>query len=949
MRYPIVSLLALAVFATPVKADLEADFRSPPMAARPYVWWHWMGPNFTTDGITRDLEAMKASGIGGATIFNITSGVQESAAPIANNPWPKQIYRGPAYWAAVAHAAREAGRLGLEVGLHNTVGYSTTGGPWITQERSIQRVVWREVAVSGGAPVSMVVPQPIIPRSSGYGASIKEPLTFYRDIAVLAAPAEGVIERAAIIDLTSKMDAAGRLVWDAPPGAWKIYRFGHAPTGTTPHPLPDDVLGRALEADKMSTEQTRFHWDQVLTPLREHLGAELGRSFRHVLIDSYEAGSQSWTPRFREEFLSRKGYDPVPWLLSLGEPVTHDRKNSARRVIGTEAETARFEYDYKDVIADLFRENGWEPAHALLREAGLALQFEPYGGPFDSIAGAALADLPMGEFWSNSQGGISSVLTGAGRAAGRRVIGAEAFTGRPENSRWDETPGKLRLSADGTYLSGVNRLVLHHWVHQPLADSYKPGFGMGWWGVHFGRNQTWFEPGKAFFGYLGRVQAMLQTGEQSVDVLSVGRLAGGGDVIPPHVFLRGLRVESGRFVTPGGRSYPVLVVPHGGALTPEFVRRIGELVRAGGAVVCARPARSPSLQNYPDCDAEVTRLATELWGEAGEKVRLLGQGRLFADGNLQSAQRALDLGQPWALVRGENASSVGVLERNDPATKTRFFFVASKSESPARVTASFRVAGLQPELWDADDGTIRPALNWRVIDGRTEVDLDFPGLDSVFVVFRTPTQATGVSTPALVEKTSVVLDGPWRVEFPTDSAASRTVDLPRLASWTEQAEPALRYYSGTATYRATLRLAPASFVDGGVWRLELGAVADMAQVSLNGQPLGVLWRAPFRIDLGAAVRPGENTLEIKVTNTWHNRLVGDEQEPADLEWGPTRKFGGKDVGRPLARFPGWLLENAARPSAGRTTFVTWNYFTKDEPLLPAGLLGPVRVVLLSKP
>lgn len=294
-----------------------------------------MGPNFTTDGITRDLEAMKASGIGGATIFNITSGVQESAAPIANNPWPEQIYRGPAYWAAVAHAAREAGRLGLEVGLHNTVGYSTTGGPWITQERSIQRVVWSEVAVSGGAAANVVLPQPTIPRASGWGGGIKEPLTFYRDIAVLAAPAEGVIERAAIIDLTSRMDAAGRLVWDAPPGAWKIYRFGHAPTGVTPHPVPDDVLGRALEADKMSTEQTRFHWDQVLTPLREHLGAELGRSFRHVLIDSYEAGSQSWTPRFREEFISRKGYDPVPWLLSLGEPVTHDRKNSARRVIGT--------------------------------------------------------------------------------------------------------------------------------------------------------------------------------------------------------------------------------------------------------------------------------------------------------------------------------------------------------------------------------------------------------------------------------------------------------------------------------------------------------------------------------------------------------------------------------------------------------------------------------------
>lgn len=950
LRRPAIVTLALAATtAAALRADMAGEFRDPPVSVRPYVWWHWMGPCFSEAGITKDLEAMRETGIGGATIFNITSGVQESSAPIAAWPRPENTYRGDAYWSALAHAAREAGRLGLELGLHNTVGYSTTGGPWIGQERGMQRVVWRELRLTGNTGAIIRLPRPEIPAYRGWGGATSEPLTHYRDIAVLAAPAETPIDPAGIIELSAKLRADDTLDWSPPPGNWIVYRFGHAPTGATPHPLPDDVLGRALEVDKLDADQTRFHWEQVLAPLREKLGPEFGRAFRHVLIDSYEAGAQSWTPGFRNEFLRRKGYDPVPWLVSLGEPVTHDNKNRARRVVGDEERTARFEFDYREVVADLFREKGWEPAARLIREAGLTLQFEPYGGAFDTIAGAALADLPMGEFWSQSKGEISHTIVAGARAAGRRVIGAEAFTGLPQNSRWDETPARLRPSADGAFASGVNRLVLHHWVHQPLDDRWRPGFGMGWWGVHFGRHQTWFEPGKAFFAYLGRAQALLQRGEQTVDVLAVGKALADGDAVPSHVFLRDLRVEAGRFVTPANRRYSVLIVPHTGALTPEAVRRVGELVRSGGTVVCARPVRSPSLQNYPDCDTEVARLASELWGEANEPVRALGAGRLFAHGDLGSALRSLGLDQPLASVRGENAAAVRVLERRDDSAGARIFFVANQSDGAARTTVSFRVSGLLPELWDADDGTIRPAPNWRLRDGRTEVDLDFPGIDSVFVVFRNPTASEGAATPEPVQIASVPVDGPWRLEFGAQPGSPRAIVLPSLASWTEQEDSALSYYSGTATYRATLRIDPGQLSEDRSLRLDLGRVADLAAVRLNGRSLGVLWRSPYQVELGDAAHPGENLLEIDVTNTWHNRLVGDEREPPDLEWGPARKFLGKDVGRPLSRFPAWLFADHARPSVHRATFVTWNYFTSDEPLLPAGLLGPVRLICFTRP
>lgn len=170
-----------------------------------------------------------------------------------------------------------------------------------------------------------------------------------------------------------------------------------------------------------------------------------------------------------------------------------------------------------------------------MKAVGMDLQFEPYGGPFDTVEGAALADIPMGEFWTGGGGGINGTVVAAARAAGRTVVGAEAFTGLPNRSKWSETPAILKRSADGAYASGANRLILHHWVHQPFDDRYKPGMGMGWWGTHFNRHQTWAKDGVAFYQYLGRCQAMLQAGETPSDFVSVGK-SQGGDVIPWRVF-----------------------------------------------------------------------------------------------------------------------------------------------------------------------------------------------------------------------------------------------------------------------------------------------------------------------------------------------------------------------------------------------------------------------------
>lgn len=213
----------------PVTLDQLADwFEAPPMDYRPYAWWHWMGSNFSKEGITKDLEAMKEAGIAGATIFNLSSAVQETHHPIAHNPWPEQTYRSATYWEAMRHAAAEAERLGLKLGLHNTPGYSTTGGPWITEERGMQRLVWSETRLAGGELVRINLPRPELPIYEGWGTTHQR-ATYYRDVAVMALPNAGEVSVEQVVNLTAHMDSAGWLSWQAPAGEWRVFRMTHCP------------------------------------------------------------------------------------------------------------------------------------------------------------------------------------------------------------------------------------------------------------------------------------------------------------------------------------------------------------------------------------------------------------------------------------------------------------------------------------------------------------------------------------------------------------------------------------------------------------------------------------------------------------------------------------------------------------------------------------------------
>ena len=370
--------------------DLEQGFSNPPDLAKPGVWWHWMGCNVTKAGITRDLEAFKQAGIGGATIFGMADVCSPWAAHIENSPTDGLIAFTDPWWEMVRHAAAEGKRLGIDVGLHNCPGYTSTGGPWITPELAMQQIFQSETRVEGGAAFDGLLPRPkvdprgdmLFPMVNKQTGVLEKPViagrtNYWRDIAVLAVPAEGIIAKDQVVDLTSKMDASGRLAWTPPPGKWIIYRFGHTTMGALTQPNQWETMG--LECDKMSEQAVTFHLQHVIGELKKHLGPLVGTGLQHILLDSYEAGKPSWTPLMPQEFAQRRGYDLKAFLPTF-----------AKRVVGSDSETKKFRSDFDRTIADLYRDKLFATMSRMLADANLRFVCEPYGGPFQHGRGHAV-------------------------------------------------------------------------------------------------------------------------------------------------------------------------------------------------------------------------------------------------------------------------------------------------------------------------------------------------------------------------------------------------------------------------------------------------------------------------------------------------------------------------------------------------------------------------------
>lgn len=559
-------------------------------------------------------------------------------------------------------------------------------------------------------------------------------------------PGDLTIASGAIVDLTGQMTADGHLSWDVPPGHWTILRFGHTPTGKDNHPAAAE--GRGLECDKLSREAAQAHFSGVLLPLMKELGPLAGTGLKHLLIDSYEVDCQNWTPRLREEFAARRGYDLLPYLPTLNG-----------RVVNSLDASERFLWDFRRTLADLYTDNYFGAYADICRRYRLQLSVEPYGnGNFNDLDAGGRAAIPMTEFWVGWGADVSGpkLASSIAHIYGRKYVGAESFTADSTNGRWQNHPARLKALGDVIYTGGVNRFIFHRYAHQPWMN-VRPGMTMGPWGFHFERTNTWWEQGSAWLQYLSRCQFLLQEGRFSADFCylvsedSPSSLPGRGGLrpVPPEgydydgcnaeVLLNRMTVRHGRLVLPDGMSYRFLVLPESDTMRPTLLRKLRDLVRAGATVIGPPPTRSPSLQDQPAADEEVAALARELWGDLDGKTRTergCGQGTVIWGKPLAKVLSDRGLPPDFEYVAARKSAQVRYIHRTTGDAEV--YFVACASHSAETVECTFRIAGRWPELWDPETGEIRPAPLWRQQGGRTTVTHRFAPNGSVFVVFRRP-------------------------------------------------------------------------------------------------------------------------------------------------------------------------------------------------------------------
>ena len=735
-----------------------------------------------------------------------------------------------------------------------------------------------------------------------------------------------------------------------------------------------------MECDKFSRAAVTKHYNAYVGQLAVDAGALAGQSFDHVLIDSWEAKTQNWSEQLIDRFKEYRGYDPTPYL-----PVVQGY------ILDSEEISERFLWDFRRTVADVYADIHWGTMTKLANADGLKLHLEAYNaGNFDAYQAMSRGDVPMSEFWFNRgdrNRGFAKHASSVSHTLAKPVTAAESFTADNKGSGWWTNPFALKPYGDVAFASGVNRFIIHTWPHQPWPG-LRPGVTFGPWGINFTGHNSWFEQAQAWTDYLSRCQFILQQGRLQADVaIFTGERAPNNGDNREHAESEGIpagidydylntevlaeaTVKNGRIMLPSGMHYRLLVLPKSEMMTPELARKVRELVQAGALVLGAKPQRSPSLVGYPACDADLRKIADEVWGQVdGKRVRqhAFGKGRVYHGLSIEAVLKADGLAPDLQWSHGSLDWQHRQIEGDD------FYFVSNCEKKSVATELSLEIDGKVPEFWYPDTGEIETCGVWRVENGRTIIPLELDPYGSHFIVFRkagspvvtelkgdgaTVRIANGkaqlvasksgsfaVSTSAGTQSIKVgdlpnpqLVSGPWRVSFPPKLGAPESAVFHELISLTDHADEGIKYFSGTASYTSDFEVSAAMVGKDKQVMIDLGRVEVIAELWVNGKSAGILWKPPFKADITALVKAGKNRLEVRVTNPWRNRLIGDEQKPQTMEW---QKQG--DKGFVLAKWPEWLVNGQPKPNDGRITFTTWRHYNEDSELHPAGLMGPVKI------
>jgi hypothetical protein len=661
------------------------------------------------------------------------------------------------------------------------------------------------------------------------------------------------------------------------------------------------------------------------------------------LIDSYEAGPQNWGAELPEAFSRDNRYEIGAWVVSL-----------TGRVVDSPLETERFLWEYRRTIGRLFAENYYGEYRRLCNARGVKFAVQTTGPNCGNrMENGYAVDEAWTEHWVRSHERFRPVgLRTSAHSNGRTtIVPAEAFTSWPDVESWRLHPRILKPHADMAFVSGINRIVYHTFAHQPFPDPYP---GIAFVGVHNDRGNSWFSLSGGWNAYLARVQALLQMSEPFNDLLvlqpagmpgdcSDALTKGHGQAFCGISRLAQAYVQGGELVLPPLKSavvspytirdnalrFRMIVLPSDfKQIEPDDAERLAELVEAGvplhGAPFATTPAR---LGNSPESEKRVRSAARRIW-QGGHK-------HVFTEGTPRNALAKMGCLPDFEFVT-EGDAGVHAIRRE--SREGSLYFVASGERNSVSGPARFRRGAPEVQIWDPVSG-LRSRGAARVLpDGRTEVDLDLPPFGSLFVMFfdkpaPPPRDAQPDKSP---EKYGEIdLTGNWNVVFNPKRGGPGEVQFEQLTDWSAHDNDGIKFYSGTAFYTKEFDV-PADWVSqhGREAVLEFDRVEVIAEAKLNGIELGSIWSPPYRLQIGKALKAGQNMLSIKVANTLVNRMIGDEHLPADAEYTKAGQLGS---------WPAWFVKGEPRPTK-RVTLGNIRPWSKGDSLLPAGLIGPAGIL-----
>lgn len=780
-------------------------------------------------------------------------------------------------------------------------------------------------------------------------------------------PTSDCVSKSEIINISKFVDANGRLSWLSPKGKWRIIRMGNTSTG---HENATGGAGKGLEVDKFDTEAIRFQLDHWFGEMLRTAGPELASKVVKILhMDSWECGSQNWSSVFRDEFKNRRGYDIIDYLpVMAGIPI--DNIETSENVL----------YDVRKTISELVADNFFGTLADIAKKANVKFSSENVAPTMmsDGLLHFKYVDYPSGEFWLKSPthdkpNDMLDAISG-GHIYGKDIIQAEAFT--ELRMDWDEHPGNLKTLADRNYAIGINRLFYHVFVHNPWIDR-KPGMTLDGIGTFFQRDQTWWKPGKAFFDYCQRVQFELQKGKPVTDLaVFIGEDLPSRSVLPDRllpfipnvfgeeriaseklrlenegqpsarmpkevkysknstdlsewinamngyqydsfnsdVFLNTAKVVNGKVVFAEGTSYGALLFPGSRKMAPNnmislaVAKKILDLVKEGATVfIDKKPNILPGMHSIAD-EKEWQNSVNEIWNNSNKNLINIGKGKLIKLPYLGTDFNEIGIQQDVFFPKLNRADSETIAWTHRKSETEDIYFLSNQKEGKRQFEASFRVIGKMPEWYNPVTDKTTALPNWKEENSRTIVSISLVENESGFVIFKEKTiaAAKGMQNPSF--ETVQTLDENWELQFdPAFHGPEKSVKINALFDWSTSTNDSIKYYSGTATYIKKFKWKGKR--KNKIW-LNLGTIANLAEVSINGKDCGTLWTFPCQLDISNALKKGKNTIIIKITNTWANRLIGDEKLPKEE----------------------------------RLTWTTAPFRLEGNPLLKAGLLGPVTIV-----